>query len=61
MNKLKNTVRFFAATLMIFVLSGCGDMFDLDINQDPNNPTQAGSDLLLAQSEYSLMSLIVVV
>ena len=58
MNKLKNTVRFFAATLMIFVLSGCGDMFDLDINQDPNNPTQASSDLLLAQSQYSLMSLI---
>jgi len=51
MNKLKNAVRFFAATLMIFVLSGCGDMFDLDINQDPNNPTQASSDLLLAQSQ----------
>jgi len=46
------------ATLLFFVLSGCGDMFDLDINQDPNNPTQAGNDLLLAQAQYDLVEVI---
>ncbi|MCB9080320.1 MAG: SusD/RagB family nutrient-binding outer membrane lipoprotein [Lewinellaceae bacterium] len=56
MTKFKYTIKLFFTTAMIFVLSGCGDMFDLDINQDPNNPTQAGSALLLTRAQYSLMA-----
>lgn len=29
-------------------------MFDLDINQDPNNPTTAASDLLLSQAQINM-------
>lgn len=35
------------AILMLFSVSSC-DLFDLDVNKDPNNPTEASLDLLLA-------------
>lgn len=41
--------------VLVLVVSSCKDMFDLDINVDPNNPAQASSDLLLASSEVNLM------
>jgi len=37
----------------VFVLSSC-DLFELDINDDPNNPTTASINLLLTQAELSL-------
>ncbi len=43
-------------TLLAFAASSCGDMFDLDINEDPNNPSQASSRLLLTSSQYNLMA-----
>ncbi|MEP2771129.1 MAG: SusD/RagB family nutrient-binding outer membrane lipoprotein [Fulvivirga sp.] len=35
------------STIMLFSVSSC-DLFDTDINTDPNNPTEAALDLLLA-------------
>lgn len=35
------------AILMLFSVSSC-DLFDMDINKDPNNPSDASLDLLLA-------------
>ncbi len=47
MNKLSKII---AALLLIFLIGGC-DLFELDINDDPNNPTSATPDLLLANIE----------
>lgn len=38
---------------MLFSVSSC-DIFDLDINTDPNNPSQASLELLLASSQNNL-------
>ena len=39
--------------VMTFTLGSC-ELFDLDINEDPDNPTTAAINLLLAQAELSL-------
>ena len=52
MIKLINKSKLLVALLFVFGLSSCGDMFDLDINQDPNNPAETTPDLLLTQSQY---------
>ena len=39
--------------VMTFTLGSC-DLFELDINDDPNNPTTAAINLLLSQAELSL-------
>lgn len=57
MNPFKSFYKIFVAFVITFLVSSCGDMFDLDINQDPDNPSKASSELLLAQSEFSLMNL----
>jgi len=38
---------------MLFSVSSC-DIFDLDVNTDPNNPSEASLELLLANAEYNL-------
>jgi len=43
--------------VVVFSLAGC-DIFDLDINKDPNNPSQASLDLLLANSIYEASELL---
>lgn len=51
---MKYTTKLLYAFLLVFGLSSCGDLFNLDINTDPNNPAKASSDLLLSQSEINL-------
>jgi hypothetical protein len=41
---------------MIFSVSSC-DIFDLDVNTDPNNPSQASLELLLASAELDAATL----
>jgi len=53
---MKINYKIFVAIALFFVASSCDDMFDLDINTDPNNPTQASNNLLLTQSEYTLLN-----
>lgn len=50
-NKLKNI----SAVLALFMISSCS-LFDLDVNTDPNNPSQAAPNLLLANIEIDLMT-----
>ena len=47
--KYKKFTSLLLAVMMIFSVSSC-DLFDLDINQDPNNPTQASLELLLTNA-----------
>ncbi len=53
---MKNFIKKIGASLMsmmlLFSVTSC-DIFDLDINQDPNNPTVASADLLLANAQYN--------
>ena len=42
---------FLAATFLLSVTS-C-DLFDLDINTDPNNPSQAAPELLLTSAQVN--------
>ncbi|MFN7115462.1 MAG: SusD/RagB family nutrient-binding outer membrane lipoprotein [Saprospiraceae bacterium] len=58
MFKIKLYNKFMLSLIVALLVSSCGDMFDLDINDDPNNPAKASSELLLAQAEYSLMNLL---
>lgn len=58
MHSLKALYKIYIALALALIASSCGDMFDLDINKDPDNPSKASSELLLAQSEYSLMNLL---
>lgn len=51
---MKYTTKLLYAFLLVFGLSSCGDMFNLDINTDPNNPAKASSDLLLSQSQINI-------
>ncbi|MBK8704039.1 MAG: hypothetical protein IPN33_10740 [Saprospiraceae bacterium] len=53
MMKGKFLYKWFAAFAMVWVISSC-DYFDLDINEDPNNPSQAAPELLLTSAEYSI-------
>ncbi len=46
----KNRIYKVAATLLIALCVTACDMFELDINEDPNNPQTAASDLILATS-----------
>ena len=50
---MKYKTKLLSALVAVFMLSGCGDMFDLDINVDPNNPTQAAPDLLLSSAQVN--------
>lgn len=43
----RKTISFLVAIVMTFVVSSC-ELFDLDINKDPNNPAQVSPDLLLS-------------
>ncbi|MDZ7649285.1 MAG: hypothetical protein U5K54_20135 [Cytophagales bacterium] len=54
MNLIKYRFRKIAAVLLccLFVVTSC-DIFDLDINTDPNNPTAVTPDLLLPSVMYS--------
>lgn len=49
----KKILNYFLATMMIFSVGSC-DLLELDINTDPNNPSQASLNLLLAHAQYSL-------
>jgi hypothetical protein len=53
MMKGKFLYKWFAAFAMVWVISSC-DYFDLDINEDPNNPSQAAPELLLTSAQYSI-------
>ncbi len=53
MMNINRVTKFAAATVLVFMLSAC-DLFDLDINTDPNNPAQASPELLLTSAEYSI-------
>lgn len=55
MMKGKFLIKYLAAFAMVWVISSC-DYFDLDINDDPNNPTQASPSLLLTAAEYGIAS-----
>lgn len=55
---MKFIYKIFVSISMLFLVSSCGDMFDLDINEDPNNPTQASNNLLLTQAQFTLMDLL---
>ena len=47
MRQLNNRISKIAASLaLIFIITSC-DLFDLDINKDPNNPTTITPELLL--------------
>ncbi len=45
----KRGTGFLLAILMLFSVSSC-DLFDLDINKDPNNPSEASLELLLTNT-----------
>ena len=45
----KKGTSFLLAILMLFTVSSC-DLFDLDINKDPNNPSEASLELLLTNT-----------
>jgi len=50
MKKFRNKgVVFFLSILMVFSVSSC-DIFDLDVNTDPNNPSQASYNLLFSNA-----------
>ncbi|MTI38042.1 SusD/RagB family nutrient-binding outer membrane lipoprotein, partial [Fulvivirga lutimaris] len=56
MKNIKNKVVASAMSfIMLFSVTSC-DIFDLDINQDPNNPTEASADLLLANAQLDGIS-----
>ncbi len=46
----------FLSILMIFSVSSC-DIFDLDVNTDPNNPSQASFELLLSNATLDASNL----
>ncbi|MEQ9167249.1 MAG: SusD/RagB family nutrient-binding outer membrane lipoprotein, partial [Fulvivirga sp.] len=51
-NIKKKVVASAMSFIMLFSVTSC-DIFDLDINQDPNNPTTASADLLLANVQLN--------
>lgn len=55
MMKIKFLHKLIAAFVVVWVISSC-DFFDLDINEDPNNLSQAAPQLLLTSAEYNIAS-----
>jgi hypothetical protein len=55
--KIRNiiSVKLAVLTFVAFTISSCS-LFDIDINEDPNNPATAAPNLLLTNIETSLMS-----
>ncbi len=53
MKKFFNISKIWIVGLFFFVLGGC-QLFNLDINDDPNNPKQAEVGLLLTQAQYTM-------
>lgn len=53
MKLFKYIPKHLAAVLLVFFISSCS-IFDLDINQDPNNPTTTTPDLLLTNAELNM-------
>ncbi len=51
--KVKYLNKLLIAFSLMFVMGSC-NLFELDINNDPNNPTQASVNLLLTQAELTL-------
>jgi len=51
----KKGTSFLLAILMLFSVSSC-DLFDMDINTDPNNPTEASLELLLTNTMLNASS-----
>lgn len=51
-NIKKKVVASAMSFIMLFSVTSC-DIFDLDVNQDPNNPTAASADLLLANAQLN--------
>lgn len=56
MKHLKTIIRTSLLTIMIFLVSGCDDFFD--INKDPNNPTSAPNSQLLTVAELTMSSML---
>lgn len=52
--RIKGSV-LFLTILMIFPVTSC-DIFDLDVNTDPNNPSQASLELLLSNATLNASS-----
>lgn len=55
MNKIRNKRTVLILTMFLTVFSSC-ELFDLDINTDPNNPAQASLALLLTNVELNASS-----
>jgi len=55
--KIRNiiSVKLAVLTFVAFTISSCS-LFDLDINEDPNNPSTAAPNLLLTNIEIGLMT-----
>ncbi|MBK6947818.1 MAG: SusD/RagB family nutrient-binding outer membrane lipoprotein [Haliscomenobacter sp.] len=51
---MKYKFKLLWAFALVFMLSSCGDMFDLDINVDPNNPQTNTPNLLLTNAQREL-------
>jgi hypothetical protein len=52
----KKGIHALLSIVLIFSVSSC-ELFDLDINTDPNNPSEASLELLLSSSEYNLANI----
>ncbi len=52
---IKHRIRFAAALLTFFLVSGCSETF-LDINTDPNNPSEATLDLVMPAIQVGYVS-----
>lgn len=53
---MKFKISFLTLTLAIFLLSGCKNY--LDVNVDPNNPATVSSDLILPSAEVHIASIV---
>ena len=53
---MKLKISFLTLTLAIFLLSGCKDY--LNVNVDPNNPSTVSSDLILPSAEVHVASIV---
>lgn len=51
---MKLNYKILISIALLFVMSSCGDMFDLDINVDPNNPQTTTPNLLLTNSQREM-------
>lgn len=53
MNMTMKNIKYILVTVVLFVLSGCGDHF-LDINVDPNNPSKVALGQLLTNAQLTM-------